>query len=342
VKLRHRAAHQPPLLSRRGRRPRPEVRADRSAEADRRFPAAAVSVTVVSVVLFAAAWVLFDAGRPGAPIFPDERPNYGFTNTVTVYLPREARATWSWMNFAYTLTHDARGRETATQTLNINLAAETTGVIPAIVELRGAARIDDPRSDSSGAETIDLPDRQLILLEFPGNGSRTQRLDGNLRTSPVAVENSRTAFVSPSVGLQSECDSLGAFARAGELAKLTSTTWNRISGTCAPTTFKRETYMVLATGDTPVRVDYIDVMPWEAAGSPSFIWKSENPLADLQVRTSFVDINGEAAAQRLLFLSGVVVGLAAATSPFAVQGLAVYAVRRWRRRRGVVSGTGGR
>jgi hypothetical protein len=335
MKLRRRAAFPPALL------PRP-TRRRRTVEGDRQFPAAAVSVTVVSALLFIAAWVLFDAGRPGAPVFPDERPNYGFTSSVTLYLPREARSTGSWMNFAYTLTHDAHGRATAEQSLIINLQAQTTELIPAVLELRGAARIDAPRSDSPNIETIDFPDRQLILLDFPGNRALEQKLDGTLRTSPAAVENSRTAFVSPTVGYQVECDGLGAFAHAGELAKLTSTRWNQISASCAPTTFRRETYMVLATGDAPVRVDYLDVQPWAAAGSPSFIWKNDSADGDLRVRTSFVDVNGEAAAQRLLFLSGVVVGLAAATSPFAVQGLSVYALRRWRHRRRAVSGTGGR
>jgi hypothetical protein len=295
-----------------------------------------VVLFLASLLLGTASWMLFDRGQPGTPLFADLRADYGFVSTVTVYLPASAPVTWSVHHVSYTRSDGPDGERTAFQDLDLDLrlARTPTRSLWVIVEFRGGSRMDRPESGDQPAETIELGDRQLVLLDIgkPARGVRS--VSGRMRIPPISFENSRMSFASPTVGLQKACDGLDALTASGRLAGLTFARWVAVAEGCPDTDFSRQTFIVLPTGNSPLRVDYIDVDPVEAGSSPVFRWKAEGELAHLRVRSSFVDINGEAVAQRLLFLCGIAVGLATACAPYAIQSLVVYAAgRRSRSRR---------
>ncbi|MFC4529995.1 hypothetical protein [Sphaerisporangium dianthi] len=279
---------------------------------------------VAAVLLCTLAWALFDAGRPGAPLSPHLRPDYGFDSDVTIYLPREAKLTNSSLNVSYEKSQEPGHQERWTQSLTLYWDTARAKPFPVILEFRGGARIDRPHIGNSDLESIELGDRQLVLLD------ESRRLSGEMRIPPISAENSRIAFASPEVGSQMRCTGLAAATHNGDLSALTFAEWDRISSACDFTDFKRHTTMVLLLDEAPLRVDYLSVEPVEAGNTPGFSWRSEGDLATLRVRASYVDVNGEAIAQRMLFLSGIVVGLAAACAPNAVQSLSTY-IRRRRR-----------
>ena len=296
------------------------------------FPVAGGALAVVSVLLSFTAWVLFDAGRPGAPLFPDTLPGYGFDSRVTIYVPREPKLTGSSLNVSYEQSHKPGSEGVWTQRVDFSMSATDGKAFTAIVEFRGGARFEGlDKQREGGVEFTELADRQLVLLHFPPGTDTSGSISGEMRIPPARVENSRTAFVSPTVGPQEECDSLRDITDGGNLSGLSFADWEKISSACDITRFSRTVYIVLVNSiRVPTRVDYLDVEPLESANSNGFRWKNEGEVASLRVRSSYVDINGEAVAQRLLFLSGVVIGLAAACAPYAVQSLSAFAIGRWR------------
>jgi len=331
----------PPVRPRRLRRPAAPPRpAAPAADLAAGPPIAGVLLLLAAVLLSATSWVLFERGQPGTPLFPDLRPDYGFNSTVTVYLPAGTPVTWAVHNVSYTQSGSRAGEPSVLQDLNLDLrlARTPTGPIWVIVEFRGGARMDRPQSGGRPADTIELGDRQLVLLDIGLTARGVARVNGVMRIPPISTENSRMSFASPTVGLQKVCDGLDSVTGPGSLAGLTFDRWVTVAEGCPNTDFTRQTFIVLPTGSSPLRVDYIDVDPVEAGSSPVFRWKTEGKLAPLRVRSSFVDINGEAAAQRLLFLCGIAVGLATVCAPYAIQSLVVYAARRRRRsRRGITA-----
>jgi hypothetical protein len=330
-------------LSRAAGMPRTRLPARRRAaspsppEPRRPFPVGGTLLIVVSAVLVAAAWSLFGRGQPGAPTFPDLRPDYGLDAGIVVHLPGDAPITWSAFNAVYEQKGTRPGGEAVVeQDLNLThtLTTAPSGPLWAVVELRGAARVDQPTVAGNAAESIELGDRQLILVDL-GEGSRgTGRVRGLMRVAPLASENSRTAFASPTVGVEKSCAGLAGVTASGRLDGLTYGRWTQVADGCRPTAYERQTFIRLVTGSAPVRVDYVETHPMEAGGSPMFRWKSEGTAASLRVRSSFVDLNGEAVAQRLLFLAGVAVGLATACAPYGVQTIFVHATSRTGRRPG--------
>ncbi|MET8139548.1 hypothetical protein ABZU32_04475 [Sphaerisporangium sp. NPDC005288] len=285
---------------------------------------AGILLLTTAVSLCGLAWALFDAGRPGAPLSPHLRPDYGFDSDVTIYLPREAKLTESSLNVSYEKSQEPGHQDEWTQSLALYWDTARANPFPVILEFRGGARIDRPRIGETKLQSVELGDRQLVLLDD------SRRLTGEMRIPPISAENSRIAFASPQVGSQMQCTGLAAATHNGNLSGLTFAEWDRISSACDFTDFKRYTQMVLILDEAPLRVDYLSVEPVEAGNTPGFSWKSEGELATLQVRASYVDVNGEAIAQRMLFLSGVVIGLAAACAPNAIHSISTYIHRRHR------------
>ena len=299
------------------------------------LPIAGLVLLLVSVLLSLASWVLFDRGQPGTPLFPDLRPDYGFTSTVTVYLPDSAPVTGGMHNVSYTQLVLPGDERAVVQDLDLDLrlAKAPTRPVWVIVEFRGGSRMDLPESGGRPAETVELGDRQLVLLDIGPPAGGVTSVAGRMRIPPLSTENSRMSFASPTVGLQKVCTGLDALTAPGSLAGLTFNRWAAVAEGCPDTDVSRQTFIVLPTGNSPLRVDYVDVDPVEAGSSPVFRWKAEGKRATLRVRSSFVDINGEAKAQRQLFLCGIAVGLATVCAPYAIQSLVVYAARRRTRSR---------
>jgi len=299
------------------------------------FPVAGTLLLILSALMVAASWVLFERGQPGTPVFPDLRPDYGVDSTVTVYLPGEAPSSWSALSAVYRQRGvRANGEALVEQQLDLTNThtPAPAGPLRAVVELRGAARVNDPTVAGRPATTVELGDRQLILVELGESSVGAGGVRGTMRIPPLTTENSRTSFASPEVGVQKACDDLGTVTGAGRLAALTYAQWAAVADSCPPTAYSRQTFIRLVTGSAPVRVDYLDTHPIEAGGSPMFRWKSEGTAASLRVRSSFVNIDEEAFGQRLFFLAGVAVGLATACAPYALQSLFVYTSGRARRR----------
>ncbi|WNM39121.1 hypothetical protein RMN56_29030 [Micromonospora halotolerans] len=141
---------------------------------------------------------------------------------------------------------------------------------------------------------------------------------------PVAVTaNARTSIYTPSVMTPGKCVPLGSPATV-----IDPEAWiNKIAPDCRASADKTETETIsLSDMARNKRLDYAN----PAASEPGQLLWSKT-AGSLRVDASYVDLDEEANGQRLLFLSGVGVGLASAGLPIGLQMVAEER-RRTRRR----------
>lgn len=276
-----------------------------------------IILAATSAGLFATAWYMFDAGRPGAPPFSDTRPDYGFETGVAVYVPDSVGIKSVAVSADY--KHNPVNERETLQGVTVR----ASGFGPrreepffAIIELEDGAQMDHIESTEPGLSIRNLANQQLLVVQL--EDFREIRVSGVMRIPALNTENSRTNFVSPRVGAVNRCDFLTTVSPAAT-PRIPFERWNDAISPCDSSgdIDGSASVEIVDLYRTAPRLDY--VVP-EPIGEPdSLQWKSDDAGLGLRVRASYVDINREAIVQRLLFLSGVIIGLAAACAPYAVE-----------------------
>lgn len=280
-----------------------------------------LALALVSITLFLLAWALFEQGQPGAPAFADSRADYGLDSGVVIYLPEAEPVRSTSVSAEY--RHDPAAEDQTIQRVTIDVTrSDDSRDEPffAMLELKDGARMNTVRyqaPDSPPAEVHELPDRQLIVIRLDHSGDGA--VSGVMRIPALSTENSRTNFVSPRIGDAYRCDFLPA-GPATTPPQVPVARW--LSGDpipCGPSA------AIPHAGGVEIvdlyriapRLDYVVPRPLDESGSLK--WHVDDAGEGLKVRASYVDINREAVVQRLMFLSGVIVGLAAGCAPYAME-----------------------
>jgi hypothetical protein len=181
-----------------------------------------------------------------------------------------------------------------------------------------------------GTWPVSAPVQLFVAKVEPMQGRRLFAGVTGRVSQPVAVTaNARTAVYTPAVMTPGKCVPLGSPATL-----IDPGTWiNKIVPECRASTDRTETGTIsLSDVARNKRLDYANPAPSEPG---QLRWSKT--AGSLRVDASYVDLDDEANGQRLLFLSGVGVGLASAGLPIGLQ--IVAEERRRARRRTDESGT---
>jgi hypothetical protein len=181
-----------------------------------------------------------------------------------------------------------------------------------------------------GTWPVSAPVQLFVATVKPMQGRRLFAGVTGRVSRPVAVTaNARTAVYTPLVTTPGKCVPLGSPATL-----IDPETWlNKIVPDCRASTDKTETETIrLSDMARNKRLDYANPAP----SDPGQLQWSKT-AGSLRVDASYVDLDDEAKGQRLLFLSGVAVGLASAGLPIGLQ--IVAEERRRARRRTDETGT---
>jgi hypothetical protein len=296
-----------------------------------------VGLLVLSLLLFGVAWVMFDKGKPGAPEFADAQVDYGVDPGVQIYLPSAFDPTKVATTVYFKETKDGTREDIKVDVIGDALKRQR---ITIVIELREAARFipADLAHSSTDDETVTAVSRngnQYIIATLDGRGRlgvEGLQVSGRMQIPALNTENSRTSFASPKFGsvrfcdfLQTSppatqqtpidvenfadpypCDSNSARNRGRSLTDLAKNPPFK-----APVALEIEGYLRRAT-----RLDFYSPSPPSNEGT-NLRWSTDDSDGEFRVRASYVDIGEEANVQRYLFISGVVVGLAAAIAPIA-------------------------
>ena len=296
-----------------------------------------VGLLVASFVLFGVAWVMFDKGKPGAPEFADARANYGVDPSVRIYLPSAFDPTKVETTVYFKESQDGTYEDITVTVVGDALKRQRVTII---IELREAARFIP--ADLAQASTTDgtmtavsRKGNQYIIASLEGAGRlgvEGLQISGRMQIPALKTENSRTSFVSPKFGSVQFCDFLEASPPAIQQTPIdveafidpyvcdSQSARNRGRSLTdlaknppftTPVTLEIEGYLRRAT-----RLDFYSPSPPSNDGT-KLHWSTEESQGAFRVRASYVDIGAEASVQRYLFISGVVVGLAAAIAPLA-------------------------
>lgn len=287
-----------------------------------------VILVVLSIALFVLAWALFEAGKPGSPIFSDALPTYGVNSGVNLYLPKSP----GFSRIATTVYL----KEVSGYT-NEDIAIEILGDnnnYTAVLELREAARIvpDDLKASLQKwakpgyASVVNSTNgNQYLIARSPGEDVWTLHLSGRMLTPALNTEQSRTSFVSPKYGNVEFCQFLPG-ARSRESSSTVDVESFRNEYICDyspkdPSTvfdpefphsvdMEIEGYLTRAA-----RLDYTDPPPSMSGQGTALHWHTDDPQLGFRARASYSDLAEEADEQRYIFASGVVAGIASAGIP---------------------------
>ena len=283
---------------------------------------------VASVVLLVLAWWLFQAGAPGAPDFPDAKPNYGQNSGTRLYLPASISLSEvdTQVNF-----RDRDGVTVQEITISTWKKDVPEGFFFAVLELREGARMDNIRYEGFASSTYKLDIAEsvsgyqyiVIPLDFSVRGAQ---LVGDMEISAINSENSRTSFVSPKFGSIRRCASIPQ-PSDGSIFDAPPIDFSELAapfnGPCVVDVPLQSKVSIAVVGlsRSATRIDYSDPIPAveKDLRTSSISYSTDEADEGFRARASYVDINREASVQRFLFIAGILVGLAAACAPPAGQ-----------------------
>jgi hypothetical protein len=287
-------------------------------------------LAVLTLVLLALSWWTFESGKPGAPPFADARSDYGVDAGVRVYFPPGTGVKRVELQAFY---RDDSGVTRQDLELRFVFGQPVRARIPIYVELREGARLIDDGSQrvQINGSPVDVQESragaQYVFFWLTSDGALAPafQLSGELRIAALNTENSRSSFVSPKLG---EICLYSLVDPGVDVEELT----DRYVCEVGSDPMSRVEILVEGFLRTATRLDYVQPDPAEGEGT-ALRWVSDDADGGFRARASYVDIGQEADVQRYLFASGIVVGLAAAIAPAAVQLLA-GGLTDMRRRRG--------
>lgn len=294
-----------------------------------------ICLLLVTFALGVASWGLYDAGQPGAPLFADDRNDYGIDAGVTLYVPIQARIqkTSTKVNFVKTGMGTRQDIEIA---IYGGRQPETSSPTVIVLEFREGARVDPKTVRSLASDPhVDIIDarngNQYLFFNFeldPGLLYYKIQISGEMVIPALAEENSKSAFVSPKYGEKKACASVLDGPAAEILQEAQGGTWTdelQDTSTCSSIAVRSTDSVSIAVDGLTryaTRIDYSSPGPDNDSDTLMFSTETassgEEPSKGFRARASYVDINGEARVQRMFFLSGIAVGLATALGPGAI------------------------
>lgn len=303
---------------------------------------AGVAICCIALLVAWLSWRWYQQGIPGTPQVPLD---WG-QSSIRAYAPPDVAVSTTVEYRDEWGTDKPSGPRVSGSLAHIELEAESTRTQPylVILELAYGAHLSKPDvSGSFGKAPIEIattyqgPDPvvgswpvyapvQLFVAKVePMQGRRLFAGVSGRVSQPIAVSsNARTAIYTPAVESPGKCVPLGSAATVINLDS-----WiTRIVPDCHASADKTETETIsLSDMARNKRLDYAD----PAASEPGRLRWTQT--GSLRVDASYVDLDDEADGQRLLFLSGVGVGLASAGLPIGLQ-IVAEERRRARRRTG--------
>lgn len=306
-----------------------------------------IALVVVSLVLGVLSLVLFDLGRPGAPVSPESMPEYSAAE-IHVYVPAD-------VDVLVSVTYRPVGDKGGDQTVRVLPRGRSIDREPFLtfIELRGSAQLDATTRSGAlfdlPATQVELPPvpspepgeqdvverRQMFLVQHePGSFLRIPSASGNARIAALQTDNSRSTLNTAAIVLK-KCRNLPR--TTAEVSGPDGIEVERLSwladfyerpGSCNPdeADYRGNDLgtVAIASSDGTKRSIRIDYAKPEATTtpptsySPTIDWTWEPHWAGVGafgVRANFVDINEESRGQSMVFLSGVLIGLATAFAP---------------------------
>jgi hypothetical protein len=293
---------------------------------------------LAAVGLCVGSWQLYRIGQPGAPLFADDRVDYGRDSAATLFLPALSPVERVSTAVRFAEVPDGVRQEIA-MTLERAATAPQDLTVPAILILRDGARmqaISEASNDSYQGRRMGLrktrTGEQYMALEFhlpAGAPTDTARVAGRMIVPALTRDNSRTSFVSPLFGDVRKCASSVFQAPVDRTPEDLDLLVGRLLSPfhCLDQRTVREriadsaksAVSISVAGSTraATRIDYASPSPSEDANAV-LQFRSEEARNGFRARASYVDLNGEARDQRLLFISGIAIGLASAIVPSAL------------------------
>ena len=294
-------------------------------------------LTLVSIGLCVSSWQMYRTGQPGAPPFADDRVDYGRQSGTTLFLPA-----LSPVERVSTTVRYGEIPEGLSQEIEIELErtepAPTDVVVPAILIIRDGARMDEiseaTNDNYQGARMGLRTTRsgvQYMALEFRPGERRTDDalVTGRMIVPALTRDNSRTSFVSPRFGDVQKCASTifqsGPNRAAEDLDVLVERLLDpfhciderTVRERLADSAKSSASITVTGLDRAATRVDYSSPSPDDDVDEVLH-YQSDDARNGFRARASFVDLNDEARDQRLLFISGIAIGLASAIVPSAL------------------------
>lgn len=290
-----------------------------------------VLICCAALLLGWQSWRWYQQGVPGTPQVPVD---WG-QSSIRVYGPPDVAITTTVEYSEEPGTGESSNPRVSGSREDISLAAESTRTQPYLVVLElayGAHLRGDPDVSGSfavkpieigttyrgpdevvGTWPVYAPVELFVARVDPMQGGRRLFAGVTGQVSwPVAVtDNARTAVYTPLLRTPGKCSSLGSTETIIDPA-----TWlGRIVPECHASRDTSDTQTIILGGMARnKRLDYANPAP---SNPGQLAWSQSG--RSFRVDASYVDLDQEANGQRLLFLSGVGVGLAAAGLPIGLQ-----------------------